>query len=144
MVSLDMKAMINFHMAEAFWGVLEKRLRCFEKSGGLAKRTDLSAEEVMLLVQEVCLAPYFQCEFGLFKKQEGGVPVEKIFIEDYEGEINYKLSDGTMIGADWLRFCDDTWVIWEHSQKLFDEFLEKLNGIHSKTQWEPVFEDNGQ
>ena len=54
--------------------MLEKRLRLFEKPGELAERTDLSTEEVMLLVKEVCAAPYFQCEFGLFK-QVDGVPM---------------------------------------------------------------------
>ena len=49
-----------------------------------------------------------------------------------------------MIRADWLRFLDNTWMIWEHSQELFDEFLEKLNGIHPKIKWEAVFEENGQ
>ena len=52
-----------------------------------------------------------------------------------------------MIRADWLGFRgDDTWMIWgEHSQELFDEFLEKLNGIHpKKIKWEAVFEKDGQ
>ena len=60
MVSLDISAMFpNIPMAEAL-EVLEKRLGRFEKSGELAERTDLSAEEVMRLVKEVCAAPYFQ------------------------------------------------------------------------------------
>ncbi len=37
-----------------------------------------------------------------------------------------------------------TWMIWEHSQELFDEFLKKLNGIHPKIKWEAVFEVHGQ
>ena len=48
-----------------------------------------------------------------------------------------------MIRADWLRFRDDTWMIWEHCQELFDEFLKKLNGIHPKIKWEAVFEKKG-
>mmetsp|Transcript_10662 Transcript_10662/g.18836 ORF Transcript_10662/g.18836 Transcript_10662/m.18836 type:complete len:305 (-) Transcript_10662:334-1248(-) len=94
MVSLDISAMFpNIPMAEAL-EVLEKRLRRFEKSGELAERTDLSAEEVMRLVKEVCAAPYFQCEFGLFK-QVDGVPmggqlsclISDIFMEDYEEKV---------------------------------------------------------
>ncbi|CAM9745842.1 unnamed protein product [Heterosigma akashiwo] len=65
-------------------------------------------------------------------------------MEDYEEKVVIKLSDGTVIRADWLRFRDDTWMIWEQSQELFDEFLEKLNGIHPKIKWEAVFEKNGQ
>ena len=128
MVSLDMSATMfptNIHMAEAL-EVLEKRLRRFEKSGELAEHTDLSAEEVMLLVKEVCAAPYFQCEFGLFKQVDGvhmGGPlpclISDIFMEDYEEKVVViKLSDGTVIRADWLRFRDDTWMIWEHSSFL--------------------------
>ncbi|CAM9853960.1 unnamed protein product, partial [Heterosigma akashiwo] len=81
MVSLDISAMFpNIPMAEA----LE-----------LAERTDLSAEEVMRLVKEVCTAPYFQCEFGLFKQQVDGVAmggplsclISDIFMEDYEEKV---------------------------------------------------------
>ncbi|CAM9317636.1 unnamed protein product [Heterosigma akashiwo] len=137
MVSLDISAMFpNIPMAEA----LE-----------LAERTGLSAEEVMRLVKEVCAAPYFQCEFGLFKQVDGvpmGGPlsclISDIFMEDYEEKVVIKLSDGTVIRADWLRFRDDTWMIWQHSQELFDEFLKKLNDIHPKIKWEAVFEENGQ
>ncbi|CAM9645274.1 unnamed protein product, partial [Heterosigma akashiwo] len=70
--------------------------------------------------------------------------ISDIFMEDYEEKVVIKLSDGTVIRADWLRFRDDTWMIWEHSQELFDEFLKKLNGIHPKIKWEAVFEENGQ
>ncbi|CAM9495965.1 unnamed protein product [Heterosigma akashiwo] len=69
--------------------------------------------------------------------------ISDIFMEDCEEKVVIKLPDGTVIRADWLRFCDDTWVIWEHSQELFDEFLGKLNGIHPKIKWEAVFEENG-
>ena len=61
-------------MAEALMVLEKRRLMRFEKSGDLVERTDLSAE-VILLVKEVCAAPYFQCEFGLFK-QVDGVPEE--------------------------------------------------------------------
>ncbi|CAM9812826.1 unnamed protein product, partial [Heterosigma akashiwo] len=105
----------------------------------------------MRLVKEVCAAPYFQCEFGLFKQVDGvpmGGPlsclISDIFMEDYEEKVVIKLSDGTVIRADWLRFRDDTWMIWQHSQELFDEFLKKLNDIHPKIKWEAVFEENGQ
>ncbi|CAM9382875.1 unnamed protein product, partial [Heterosigma akashiwo] len=138
MVSLDISAMFpNIPMAEAL-EVLEKRLGRFEKSGDAAGEGG------------VC-GPYFQCEFGLFKQVDGvpmGGPlsclISDIFMEDYEEKVVIKLSDGTVIRADWLRFRDDTWMIWEHSQELFDEFLRKLNGIHPKIKWEAVFEENGQ
>ncbi|CAN0144502.1 unnamed protein product, partial [Heterosigma akashiwo] len=66
----------------------------------------------------------FECEFGLFEQVDGvpmGGPlsclISDIFKEDYEEKIIIKLSDGTVIRADWLRFRDDiTWMIWEHSQ----------------------------
>jgi hypothetical protein len=70
--------------------------------------------------------------------------ISDIFMEDNEGKMNFELSDGTVVKADWLRFRDDTWLIWEHSDELFGEFIEKLNGLHPKIQWEPVFEENGQ
>ena len=132
--------------------VLESGLyyRRFENSGDLSKPTDLSAEEVMLLAKEACTALYFQREFGLFKQVDGvpmGGPlsclISGIFMEDYE-KVIIKLSDGTVIRADWLRFRDDTSMIWEHSQELFYEFLKKLNGIHPTIKWEAVFEENGQ
>ncbi|CAN0139047.1 unnamed protein product, partial [Heterosigma akashiwo] len=93
----------------------------------------------------------FQCEFGLFKQVDGvhmGGPlpclISDIFMEDYEEKVVIKLSDATVIRADWLRFRDDTLMIWGHSQELFDEFLKKANGIHPKIKWEAVFEKNRQ
>jgi hypothetical protein len=53
---------------------VEKRVKRFEKSGGLAKGTDLLAEEAMRLVKEVCKEPYFQCEFGLYISRWMGYP----------------------------------------------------------------------
>ena len=70
--------------------------------------------------------------------------ISDIFMEDYEEKVVIKLSVGTVIRADWLRFRDDTWMIWEHFLELFDEFLKKLNGIQPKIKWEAVFEENGQ
>lgn len=37
------------------------------------------------------------------------------FMKDYEGKVNIDFSDGTVNKADWLRFRDDTWLIWECS-----------------------------
>ena len=56
---------------------------------------------------------YFQFEFGLYK-QEYVVPVggplscliSDILMEDYERKLNTKLSDGTVLKAEWLRFRD--------------------------------------
>ena len=43
----------------------------------------------------------------------------------------------------WLRYMDDTFVIWQHGQDKLQLFLEHLNGLPSRIQFTMDKEKNG-
>ena len=63
-------------------------------------------------------------------------------MEDYEEKVKIKI-DQKFVYADWLRYRDDTWLIWEHSLEELDYFMAELNKIHSHIQWTKEVEENG-
>ena len=44
----------------------------------------------------------------------------------------------------WLRYVDDTFVIWSHARQKLDNFLRHLNNIHSCIKFTMEVEENGQ
>ena len=44
---------------------------------------------------------------------------------------------------DWLRYVDDTFVVWQHSQDKLQLFLEHLNGLQSRIQFTMHQEKDG-
>ena len=73
----------------------------------------------MTLIRECCKDPCFECELGLFLQTDGtpmGAPLScilaDVFLENYEDNINFH-HQNIQIGADWFRYRDDTWMIWE-------------------------------
>jgi len=51
--------------------------------------------------------------------------------------------DGININADWFRYRDDTYMIWEHSTDMLHLFLNYINSLHPKIKWTNEIEDNG-
>jgi len=64
-----------------------------------------------------------------------------LFLEEYEKKIRFEIND-KVIGADWLRFRDDTWLIWEHSLEDLHAFVSYLNLVHPRIQWTFEIEKN--
>ena len=96
----------------------------------------MNVDEIMILIRECVESPYFECELGLFKQLDGapmGGPlsciIADLFMEDYEDKVHIEIGD-KIFRADWLRYRDDTWMIWEHIEEEFYLFLDKLNAIH--------------
>ena len=129
-VSLDVTALFPSLPMEEALGILERRL---SEDENLSKRTNLSVGELMLLIRECVQSPYFECELGRFRQEAGalmgGPPscvLSDLFLEEYEKKIRFEIND-KVIGADWLRFRDDTWLIWEHSLEDLHAFVSYLN-----------------
>jgi hypothetical protein len=87
----------------------------------------------MSLLDLVTQCNYFELE-GQFYNQEDGMAMGSslspifadIFMEDFE--------ERTLLSAPykprlWLRYVDDTFVIWPHDQPKLDSWLESLNNI---------------
>ena len=64
-----------------------------------------------------------------------------LFLEEYEKKIRFEIN-GKVIGADWLRFRDDTWLIWEYSLEDLHTFVAYLNSVHPRIQWTFEVEKN--
>ena len=126
--------------------ILEKKIR---NDATLSKCTDLSPDEILVLIKECVESPYFQCELGMFM-QDDGVPmggplsciIADLFLEDYEEKIDFVINE-THINDDWFRYRDDTWLIWEHSLQDLEAFKDYLNSLHSKIKWTYEVEKNG-
>ena len=63
-----------------------------------------------------------------------------IFMEEFE-QLAINTSDHRP--KVWLRYVDDTFIIWQHGQDNLQLFLEHLNGLHSSIQFTMEQERNG-
>jgi hypothetical protein len=99
----------------------------------LTERSSLEVEAIMELL-EVCLTTtYFQVDDKFFQ-QKGGMAmgsalspvVSNIFMEHSEelvlGTANHRPSL-------WLRYVDDTFVIWPHGPDKLQEFFDHINSL---------------
>ncbi|GJQ65487.1 hypothetical protein Trydic_g7592 [Trypoxylus dichotomus] len=43
----------------------------------------------------------------------------------------------------WLRYVDDTFIVWNHGRENLDIFLRHLNNIHPNNQFTTEFEKDG-
>lgn len=67
--------------------------------------------------------------------------IANLFMEDFEEKA---LRTATLKPKLWLRYVDDTFVIWTHGKDRLTEFLNHLNNIHEKIQFTMETEDRGQ
>ncbi|KAF2890759.1 hypothetical protein ILUMI_15414 [Ignelater luminosus] len=82
-------------------------------------------------------------------KQIEGVPmgspfspvIANLFMEDLETRALQTASHKPKL---WLRYVDDTFVIWTHGREQLDGFLDHLNSIHQKIKFTMKTEDNNQ
>jgi hypothetical protein len=65
-----------------------------------------------------------------------------VFLEDYEEKIDF-LHEDIHVKADWFRYRDDTYMVWEHSIEILHLFLEYMNSLHPRIKWTHEIEKNG-
>jgi hypothetical protein len=138
MVSLDITALFPSLPMKKALEILKQRLLIFDD---LPKYTDLSAEEIMSLIEDCVQNPWFECEFGRYIQNDGapmGGPLScllsDLFLEYYETLIIFQM-DSQVVDVDWLRYRDDTWFIWEQTLDELKIFVEYLNSIDPQIQW---------
>ncbi|XP_050528175.1 uncharacterized protein LOC126898277 [Daktulosphaira vitifoliae] len=64
-----------------------------------------------------------------------------IFMEWFEAEA---MSTYTQKPKMWLRYVDDTFVLWQHGEDKLQSFLQHLNSIHANIQFTMETEENGK
>ena len=65
-----------------------------------------------------------------------------MFSENYENNLDFH-HQNIHIGADWFRYWDGTWIMWEHSLEVLQLFLIYLNSLHPNIKWTHKIEHNG-
>lgn len=110
--------------------IVRNRLRT---DSSFPERSPLQVEDVMELL-DICLkTTYFQFEDTFYQQKEGmamgnslSPVVSNIFMEHFE-EI--AIDTAEYKPAKWLRYVDDTFVIWPYGPEKLQEFLQHINNI---------------
>ena len=93
-------------------------------------------DDALALFKHVLTSTYF-CFDGQFCEQTDGVAmgsplstvITNFFMEDFEKKA---IEQATHKPVCWLRYVDDTFVIWPHGQEKLPEFLNHLSGLQNK------------
>jgi hypothetical protein len=105
----------------------------------LAERSALQAEAIMELL-EVCLkTTYFQVDDKFFQQKDGMAMgsslspiVSNIYMEYFE---KLALDSAQHKPSLWLRYVDDTFVVWPHGPEHLQNFLSHLNCLRPTIQF---------
>lgn len=129
-VSFDVESLYTNVPLEESLEIIKKTLR---DDVLLHERTELPLEGIMDLL-ECCLRnSYFQVK-DKFYAQEDGLPmgsslspvVANIYMEWFENEA---IRTAPIKPKLWLRYVDDTFIIWKENDKALEQFLEHINRI---------------
>ena len=112
------------------------------------EHTAIPAEEICTLT-ELCLrSTYFEFQGRFFEQMDGaamGSPlspvVANLFMEAFESRA---LEQAPLLPSMWVRYVDDTFVIWPHTDEELETFHANLNTIHPSIQFTYEKEKEGQ
>ena len=111
--------------------VIEERLAA---DGSLGERTSIPASQLVELT-ELCLrTTYFKFLDTFYEQTDGaamGSPLSPIVANLYMEHLEQAALRTTMLPPKlWLRYVDDTFVVWPHGQEELNRFHEHLNRQH--------------
>jgi hypothetical protein len=99
----------------------------------------LKIGDIMELLDICSSTAYFQFEDKFYQQKEGMVMVNalslvvsNIFMEHSEETA---LDTANHKPTKWLRYVDDTFVVWPHEPTRLQQFLHHLNNLPSYSQW---------
>jgi hypothetical protein len=136
LVSFDVVSLFTNVPVEEVLRVIKNKL-CMDST--VSDRSPLQVDDVMELL-EVCMkTTYFQFEDKFYQQNDGmamgsslSPVVSNIFMEHFE-----KLAIDTtdLRPAVWLRYVEDTFVVWPHGSTRLQEFLHHLNSLRPTIQF---------
>ena len=143
LVSFDVKSLFTQVPVRDALVIIKDRL---EHDESLSNRTAMTPQQVCSLT-ELCLkSTYFKHGDQFFEQTDGtamGSPLSPVvaglFMEDFE--------QMALVTADresklWLRYMDDTFIVWPHGRTELATFLDHLNGLCQKVQFTMEIEEN--
>jgi len=114
----------------------------------LEDHTAIPAEDICTLI-ELCLRlTYFEFQGRFFEQMDGGAMgsplspvVANLFMEAFESRA---LEQASLRPSMWVRYVDDTFVIWPHTDEELKNFHIHLNTINPSIQFTYEKEKEGQ
>ena len=136
MVSFDVVSLFTNVPTEDACNIAWERL---SEDGSLQDRTDLTPDQIADLLKFCVSSSSFRWRQEFFEQSEGtsmGSPISPVladmFMEAFEQTA---IATADFQPRVWLRYVDDTFVIWQHGHDKLQLFLEHLNGLHSRIQF---------
>ncbi|XP_038066508.1 uncharacterized protein LOC119736566 [Patiria miniata] len=136
LVSFDVKSLFTNVPTEEACLVTKSIL---EQDGTLTERTSLTPDQIYDLLLTCVKSTYFQWRDNYYQQASGtpmGSPISpvlaNIFMEDFEQKT---LATAQFQPKLWLRYVDDTFIIWPHGPDKLDGFLRHLNQQHPSIQF---------
>ena len=133
LVSFDVKSLFTMVPIDDSLRIIRDRLVVDDT---LDERTTLTIDEICDLTNLCLRSTFFRFNDCFYEQKDGtamGSPlspvVANIFMEDFEGTA---LVTCDLPPKLWLRYVDDTFVVWQHGENHLGEFLEHLNGLHTR------------
>ena len=118
------------------------------KDTTLVERTNLPPDIITDLLKKFLTTTFFKFGDNFYQQTEGaamGSPlspvVANIYMEYFE---NLAIKSTTKKPTIWLRYVDDTFVIWRHGKEQLKGFLEHLNSIKDNIKFTMEEEKQGQ
>ena len=139
LVSFDVKSLFtNVSTDEAI--LVTKSI--LEHDSTLPERTSLTPDQIIDLLSTCVKSTYFQWRETYYQQSFGtpmGSPISpispilaNIFMEDFEQKA---LETARYQPKLWLRYVDDTFIIWQHGSDKLSDFLDHLNQQHPRIQF---------
>ncbi|XP_071801296.1 uncharacterized protein [Asterias amurensis] len=145
MVSFDVESLFTNVPTDEACFLAKERL---SHDPSLPDRTGLSPDQIHDLLYTCVSSSCFQFQGKYYEQTAGtsmGSPISPvladIFMEEFESS---SLLTADLRPSLWLRYVDDTFVVWPHGQDSLHEFLQYLNQQHSSIKFTMEQEHSGK
>ena len=142
MVSFDVKSLFtNVTVDEALLVIRDK----LEHDETMELRTPLKVESIMEPLTLCLKTTYFSYGGEYYQQNDGaamGSPISPVVANIYMEFLEQEALETAQTKPDiWLRYVDDTFVLWPHSRSDLDMFLDHLNSLRPSIQFTMEIED---
>jgi Reverse transcriptase (RNA-dependent DNA polymerase) len=145
MVSFDVTSLFtNVPVVEAL-DCLKQKLNQDQR---LSNRTPLTVDQIVELTRYCVTNTIFQYKQDFYSQIDGmamGSPLSPVmcnlFMESFEQEAIQKAALKPRL---WLRYVDDTFILWDYGDETLREFLEYLNSVNNAIKFTMEVEEDLQ